>query len=78
MRDVDVDAADLDPAGILAVLLADVVVQVGTVEQRRRDDRPAGLEHGRRRVDGQRLAPRDDVVGRGGLCGNEDRTKAAD
>ena len=78
MRDVDVDAADSDPAGILAALLPDVVVQARPVEQRRRDDRPAGLEHGRRRVDGQRLAPRDDVVGRGGLRGGEIRSRTVD
>ena len=67
------DAPDVDAATVLAVLLLDVMVQVRAVEERRRNDRPTGLEHGRRRVHWQRLAPRDDVVGRGGLRGNEVR-----
>ena len=71
-RRVGLDAADLDLAAVLAVLLVHVVVEVRAVEQRRRDDRATGLEHGRRRVDGQRLAPRDDVVGGRGLSGSED------
>ncbi len=43
-RDFDRDTADLDRAVVLAVYLLDVVVEVRAVEQRRRDDRPAGLE----------------------------------
>ena len=77
-RRLDLDATDLHAALVLAVHLADVVVQVRAVEQRRRDDRATGLEHGRRRVDGQRLAPRNDVVGRGGLCGNAVRSRIID
>ena len=73
-RHVDLDAADLDSTAVLAVHLLDVVVEVRAVEQRRRDDRATGLEHGRGRVDGQRLAPRDDVVGGGGLRGVRSRT----
>ena len=67
-RDISIQTADVDPAGVLAARLLDVVVQVRAVEQRRRDDRPTGLEHRSRRVDGQRLAPRDDVVGGRRLC----------
>ena len=77
-RDADLDAADLDLATVLAVLLLDVVVQVRAVKQRRRDDRATGLEHGRGRVHGQRLAPRDDVVGGRGLRGNEVRSRTVD
>ena len=78
VRYVRLDAAHSDAAAVLAVYLLDVVVQVRAVEQGRRDDRATGLEHGRRRVDGQRLAPRDDVVGGGGLRGNKVRSLTVD
>ena len=77
-RRVGGDAADGDLADVLAIFLVDVVVEARAVEERRRDDRATGLEHGRRRVDGKRLAPRDDVVGRGGLRGNEVRSRPVD
>ena len=78
VRNADLEPANINLSKVLAALFAHVVVQVRAVEERRRDDRPAGLEHGRGRVDGQRLAPRDDVVRGGGLCGNVVRSRTVD